>query len=155
MKEISIVLSLIFSLQAFASHPHDSLCVVKGKTKSLESVALFLQIQSEREYASGNPNEDIHDFTYQARICNDDNDSTSCSTFKSLAPTHKPDATFSLVGMVDQKKVLFSGNIVNGKTLVGRLLTPGESKTYEDFSGDMNCIAQSWIELKAEDDSMF
>jgi hypothetical protein len=141
---------MLCSIQAFASHPHDSICVVKGKTKSAESISLFLQIQSEREYVNGDPNQDIHDWTYQARICDDDNDSTSCSTFKNAKITHDISEEFTLVGMVNSSKVFFTGKTVDGNKLIGKMTVDNQK---EDFTGNMTCISQSWIELKAEADS--
>lgn len=149
MKQMTIILSMLFSMQAFASHPHDTICVVNGKINSRD-LSFFLQFQSEREYVYGDPNKDIHDWTYQARICDDDNDSTSCSTFKNSTITHNINEEFTLVGMVNSTKVFFKGKIGEGDILNGKMTVAGQQV---DFAGSMSCIAQSWIELKAEADS--
>lgn len=157
MKKLITTFFLILASQAYASHPHDSICTVTVKTAAKENISFFLQLQSERQYVNGDPNKDVHDFTYQARICDDDNDASSCSTFETLAPTHKITEAFELVSMVKKKDVFFKGVLTNN-LLKGNLTSKdyinGEVKVVtKPVSGIANCISQTWIKLEAEADS--
>lgn len=159
MKKLVLIACLVITSQSFASHPHDVVCAVVAKTKSKETINLLLQMQSEREYVDGDPNKDIHDYTYQARICDDDNDlsASACSTFETLVPTHSITETFELVSMVNKKDVFFTGKI-NKNTLSGKIRTKDfvdgtPVVKYEAINGKINCINQTWVKLLAEADS--
>ncbi len=146
-KSIVLTLALLFSANSFASHPHEAICTVTGKTKSDPYISFFLQLHSEREYVDGDPNKDVHDYKYQARICDDDNDSGTCSTYESKDITHAMEEKFTLVNMVDANKILFEGTI-KGNSIQGKFV-----KMNEDFQGTMNCVGQTWIQLQKENDS--
>jgi hypothetical protein len=156
MNKAILLLSLLTPLSVFASHPHQIICVVKGTTQAETAVQFLLQISSEREYVNGNPNEDVHDFQIQARVCDDDNDAGNCSTYAMAAPVHSLHEKVRLVGMKNPHKTLFEG-VISEPAIQGELrdLDPQTSKpVMMPFKGSLTCISQTWVELKAEDDSI-
>lgn len=152
MKKLITVFCLMLAGESFASHPHDLICTLSTKTKTHESISMLFQIQSEREYVDGDPNKDIHDFTYQARICDDDNDlsASACSTFESLEPTHAANETFVLVSMKNKTDVFLTAKI-NNNILTGTIRS--KDSAVEAITGKLTCISQTWVKLEAESDS--
>lgn len=146
-------LTLVMALAptAFASHPHQAICVVTAAKPDGGIVELLLQTESAREYVRGDPNTDVYDFRYQARICDDDNDTAHCSTYESKTLTHEATDEVTLVGMKRKSAVLFQGRIT-ASSIDGKLVHRDGSKT--TFSAKLDkCIAQSWVKLVPEANS--
>ncbi len=162
MKKILILTSIfsIFAAQkSFASHPHQAICVVNGTYPDQNSIQFLLQTHSEREYVTGNPNTDVHDYKYQVRVCDDDNDSGSCSTYESKDVSHGPNDVVTLVGMKDKTKVFFEGKFTKEGKMEGKIIQDvyennTSTKKLVPFSVKLtNCIGQTWVKLEAEADS--
>lgn len=158
MKQFSTILVLLsLSSTVFASHPHQAVCIVNGNYKDGGSASFLLQMSSERTYQKGDPNKDIYEYNFQARICDDDNDSGQCTTYKSQAPITSLSQRVTLVGLKNSQKVLFDG-IIASDSIKGDLVKT-ESKddkwvrTLKPFESKVSCILQTWVEFKAEDDS--
>ncbi|MDD4976588.1 MAG: hypothetical protein PHY93_19690, partial [Bacteriovorax sp.] len=139
-----------------------------GKTQSNSQIDFLLLFEVAREYVHGDPNKDIHDYTYQARVCDDDIsiEDSACSTFYTLLPTHDLNEDFKLVSMVDKKTLFFKGKIkfskktgdINTSKVIGKISVMewkngSDVKKYESFSGNINCISQSWVKLDPESNS--
>lgn len=155
------VFSSFLSYSAFASHPHQVVCVASAAFANEETIQFLVQAHSERLYDTGSPNTDTYLFKYQVRVCDDDNDAAMCSTYQG-EETGKERGEVTLVGMKNAEKVFFKGKFKsenNGMVMDGsfvqssyeqdnvvRKLVPLKVKLDK-------CINQSWVELKAEDDS--
>lgn len=154
LKTITATLVMLGASSALASHPHQAVCVVSTTQPNGDLIQFVLQIESAREYVSGDPSKDVHDYRYQVRVCDDDNDSPSCSTYESAKITHAPTDEVTLVGMKNKGAVFFSGtftgSVMEGKIVhrerTGRTLVPFKAKLDQ-------CIAQSWVKLVPESDS--
>src|SRR5215467_12504953 len=96
-----------FASTAFGSHPHQALCIVTAKQPDGEVIQFLLQTESSREYVSGDPDKDVHDFRYQVRVCDDDNDTSSCSSYQSKTISHGATDEVTLVGMKNKTAVFF------------------------------------------------
>lgn len=161
MKKIfSLSLStLLFTQVSFASHPHQAICAVKAKYANQESVQFLLQVESAREYVDGNPNLDIHDYRYQVRVCDDDNDYSQCSTYESKNISHGPNDLVTLVGMKDPTAVFFEGKFSFEGVMEGNIVQMiYQNNTYVKVMVPFKvrldqCLNQSWVELKPESDS--
>src|ERR1041385_2491393 len=108
---VSIAAVLSFASTAFASHPHQALCIVTATQPDGELIQFLLQIESSREYVNGNPDKDVHDYRYQVRVCDDDNDTSQCSTYESKMVSHADADEVTLVGMKNKAAVFFRGHI--------------------------------------------
>jgi len=148
---VTLVAVMALTSTAFASHPHQAICLVTATQPDGEVIQLLLQTESAREYVIGDPNKDVHDLRYQVRICDDDNDTSSCSTYQSKAVTHLETDEVTLVGMKDRRRVFFRGHITSDR-IDGQLLHQGVAgKTFVPFSAKLDsCIAQSWVKLVPE-----
>lgn len=154
---MTFIAALAVSSTVFASHPHQAVCVASGTYQDGSTASFLLQLSSERTYQNGDPNLDVHEYTFQARICDDDNDAGQCSTYKSASVITNPKRKFTLIGMKDANKTLFRG-VVSGNSIKGKLVKTIEKdgkyvRILSPFESKLNCIAQTWVELKAEDDS--
>jgi hypothetical protein len=148
---------LLISSTVFASHPHQAVCLVAGAYQDKSPVSFVLQLSSERTYENGDPNKDTHNYTFQVRVCDDDNDSGQCSTYASVKPTTSLSQTVTLTGMKNQSKTFFKG-VISGNSLKGEIVKLEEKddqyvRTMVPFAAKMTCISQTWVELKPEDDS--
>src|ERR1700733_13067881 len=114
------VISLAFAAPAQASHPHQVVCTVTSTFADGDMIQLLLQTESAREYVSGDPDKDVYDFRYQARVCDDDNDSPRCSTYQSKANTHGATEEVTLVGMKHPTAVLFRGQFTADGRMTGK-----------------------------------
>ncbi len=158
MKKTFALFTLLFSTSTvFASHPHQAVCVAAGQYQDGSSVQFLLQLSSERTYENGDPNQDVHNYKFQARICDDDNDSGQCSTYQSTAVITSLSQKVKLVGMKDANKTLFEGAI-SDHSVKGQLMRTESKdgnwvKSMVPFEAKLTCISQTWVELKAEDDS--
>jgi hypothetical protein len=142
------VLSLSFAAPAHASHPHQLICTATATFPHGDMIQLLIQIESAREYVSGDPNQDVHDFRYQARVCDDDNDTPSCSTYQSKAITHGAADEVTLVGMRDPAAVLFRGKLTADGRMTGKI---SHDHALVPFTAKLaGCIGQSWVPLPPE-----
>lgn len=158
MNKVLAIFSFLFiSSTVFASHPHQAICLVAGQFQDGTPVRFLLQLSSERTYQNGDPNKDVHNYDFQARICDDDNDSGQCSTYKAASVLTSLSQTVQLKGMKNSDKTLFEG-VISNDSIKGKLVKLQEKdgtyvRTMAPFESKMNCIGQTWVELKAEDDS--
>jgi len=145
----SVVMS--FASTAFASHPHQALCVVSATLPDGAIIQFLLQTEVSREYVNGNPDKDVHDFRYQVRVCDDDNDTPHCSTYASKAISQADTDEVTLVGMKDKAAVFFRGHI-RSEAMDGAIVHQGaHKKTLVPFTAQLDkCIGQSWVKLAPE-----
>jgi len=145
----SVVMS--FASTAFASHPHQAVCVVSATLPEGRIIQFLLQTEVSREYVNGNPDKDVHDYRYQVRVCDDDNDEPHCSTYASRALSHAETDEVTLVGMKDKTAVFFRGHI-RSDAMDGAIVHQGpKQKALVPFTAKLdNCIAQSWVKLAPE-----
>ena len=143
-----------FASTAFGSHPHQALCVVTATQPDGELIQFLLQIESSREYVNGNPDKDVHDYRYQVRVCDDDNDSSHCSTYESKTVSHADADEVTLAGMKNKTAVFFRGHIT-ADAMDGKIVHQGaQKKTLVPFTAKLDkCIAQSWVKFAREADS--
>jgi hypothetical protein len=66
MKALYLLPLLLLSTPAFASHPHDRVCVAKAQVGEELVDEFVFQWELERLYDHGGPNEDTHQITAQA-----------------------------------------------------------------------------------------
>jgi hypothetical protein len=156
-KFLATFVLLLTSSTVFASHPHQATCIANGTYPDGSSASFLVQMSSERTYQNGDPNKDVHEYKFQARICDDDNDSGQCSTYESKSVTTSPTQTVTLKGMKNSSKTLFEGTIL-GDSMKGKLVQTISKngqwvREMMPFETKLNCILQTWVELKAEDDS--
>src|SRR5258706_735447 len=140
------IISMSFASSAFASHPHQAVCVVFVTQPDGDVIQFLIQTESAREYVSGNPDKDVRDLRYQVRVCDDDNDSPRCSTYESSAITHAPADVVTLVGMKNKAAVFFRGHITPNDEMDGEIVHRGsQKKTLVPFKVKLDaCIGQSW-----------
>ena len=151
---------MAFGPSALASHPHQAICLVTAADPDADGnrMSFLLQIESAREYVKGTPEEDVHDYRYQVRICDDDNDSPRCSTYQSSALTHASADEVTLVGMKNKSAVFFRGRFTEA-WMEGMVVRSGPrdgraTRTLVPFKARLdNCIAQSWVKLTPEANS--
>jgi hypothetical protein len=143
-----------FASIAFGSHLHQALCVVTATQPDGDVIQFLLQTESSREYVNDNPDKDVHDFRYQVRVCDDDNDSSRCSTYKSKTVSHAATDEITLVGMKDKTAVFFRGKI-SSDGMDGKIVHQGaQKKTLVPFTAKLDqCVGQSWVKLVPEADS--
>ena len=156
-KVLAIFSFLLVSSTVFASHPHQAICLISSQFQDGTPVRFLLQLSSERTYQNGDPNQDVHNFDFQARICDDDNDAGQCSTYKASQILTDPSKPVTLIGMKNSSKTLFEG-VISNNSMKGKLVKLVEKngeyiRTMAPFKAKLNCIGQTWVELKAEDDS--
>ena len=155
-KIIDTIALMLISSTVFASHPHQAVCLASGTYQDGSTASFLLQLSSERTYQNGDPNKDVHNYKFEARICDDDNDSGQCSTYKSTSVQTSLSQSVTLKGMKDSSKVLFEG-VISADSIKGNLIKT-ESKDGQwvrsmlPFQSKLTCILQTWVELKAEDD---
>jgi hypothetical protein len=151
---VTLAIVMSFASTAFGSHPHQALCLVTGALPDGGTIEFLLQTESSREYVHGTPETDVHDFRYQVRVCDDDNDSSRCSTYQSRTVSHAPTDEVTLVGMKAKTAVFFRGHI-GPDAMEGTIVYLGrQKKTLVPFTAKLDrCIGQSWVKLVPEADS--
>ncbi|HEU4728547.1 MAG TPA: hypothetical protein VFT22_11670 [Kofleriaceae bacterium] len=151
---VTIAAMVSFASTAFASHPHQALCVVTATLPGGDVIQFLIQTESAREYVSGDPDKDVRDFRYQVRVCDDDNNISSCSTYESRAVSHGATDEVILVGMKDKTSVFFRGHIAPDM-MDGTIIHQGaKKKTLVPFTAKLDeCIGQSWVKLAREANS--
>lgn len=154
LKTIVALVGVGSASTAFASHPHQAVCVVSETQASGETIEFVLQTESAREYVNGNPDKDTRDYRYQVRVCDDDNEGANCSTYESKTLTHAPTDEVTLVGMKDKTAVFFRGHI-GPDAMDGKIVQrDGAKRKLVPFSAKLDkCIATSWIKLPRESNS--
>ncbi len=145
--------------RAPASHPHQWMCFVSGEYLDGKKFQFLLQGHTEREYVSGDPNKDVHDYKYQVRVCDDDNDVSQCSTYATTKVSTDPTSEVILTSMKDTGAVFFKG-MIDGKKMKGLVVKAewqGDKlvKSLVAFESKLNtCMSSSWVQLTPESDSM-
>lgn len=148
---VTIAVVMSFASTAFGSHPHQALCVVTATQPDGDVIQFLIQTESSREYVNGDPNKDVHDFRYQVRVCDDDNESSSCSTYESKTVSHAATDEVTLVGMKNKIAVFFRGHI-GPDVMDGKVVHRGsQKKTLVPFTAKLDkCVSQSWVKLAPE-----
>ncbi|MBX9767649.1 MAG: hypothetical protein K2X47_10295 [Bdellovibrionales bacterium] len=156
-KWLFALVTLLNSTSVLASHPHQAVCLAKGTYQDGTSVGFLVQVSSTRTYHSGNPNDDVYNYDFEARICDDDNKYGQCSTYRTGAPSNSPMEKVTLRGMKNSRKILFEGTI-SGMSMIGLLVKTefiggALLRKMVPFEAKLTCLPQTWVPLKPEDSS--
>jgi hypothetical protein len=82
MRTKFLVVALLLSTPALASHPHDRVCVGSAKLTGGDALELILQWEIGRAYDGKRPAEDSHTLSFEVRSCFSDEGDDSCRLFK-------------------------------------------------------------------------
>lgn len=156
MKRLLALSAFLFSVTpAFASHPHDRVCVASAKVAGQSPVDLIFQWELARNYDHGGPNEDSHSVTVQARSCYGDDESAICSDVKPETVTVAPGKDLKMpLKLKDGKgEVFFEGTFdAQQERLIGKLNRgPGKPDSVKDSLAKvnikLNCVSQPQVNL--------
>ena len=104
MKTFMMILLFFMSTSAFASHPHDRVCVVNvPATAKTEAVQFIFQWEIERTYENGSSSLDPHLVTAEASFCLMDWQDDNCTKSKSAAMVLKPGENQVALKLIDTK----------------------------------------------------
>ncbi|MGZ3774746.1 MAG: hypothetical protein ACXVCY_04710 [Pseudobdellovibrionaceae bacterium] len=151
---LKILLISLFSFSAFASHPHDSICVGTADLGDF-SRSFVLQHAIGRTYQNGNPNLDPHIQTVEARSCPIDYSDELCGVYKSQNIITKPGATELNMVLKNKKgEVFFNGKLdfqTEKPALIGEMNSgPINENKMVKVHVDLSCVGQPWLNLTAK-----
>ena len=159
MKHLIALVFGLLSTPAFASHPHDRVCVGSAKGMSVDFV---FQYELGRNYDHGGPNEDSHTLSFSATTCYGDyQDTLPCEEYSQADVQLAPGKAVRVpVKLVNAKgEVFFEGTFDGSKieTLVGKMNKgPGRSDNDKEVMGPVNitlaCVSQPRMKLTPVED---
>ncbi len=164
MKSVFAALLFVFSLPAFASHPHDRACVGQATVKGQGDITLSAQWELGRTYENGDPNKDPHTFIIEAMGCSGDDASAECLSAKSdvikltAAQLKQKSLSFPVEIKTDKGDVLFTGSFnMTSETLNGRfneLLASANTRAglLDSATMKLTCVSHPRVKLELNSD---
>lgn len=126
MKQFVVMMALsLISISAFASHPHDRVCVANASIAGQDAIEFVFQWEIGRTYESGNPSDDGHELVFEASHCTSDWQDGQCTKYKSALVHVAPGGSLEKVPVKfqDIKGDVFFAGIFDAtkENLVGKI----------------------------------
>ena len=157
MKTLSALVGLMMAVPAFASHPHDRICVGASQLADGSTINLVVQWETGRSYETGDSATDPHTLVLEASSCLGDYSDLPCVKSKTdLATYQLPQMKVIPTRLKDSRgQLFFDGTFTLATEVLKGKIDNGQGKLVP-ATFKLSCVSQPRMTLDiSQDDAKF